>query len=128
MGRDIVGYTLYSGPPARLKKDLEMQFPEGLNYGYASYTDPAHRGKGLALDRSDAKKRADRERGAVRPLIWYVAIDNYPQLKALRIVNGDRIGYMGYIRIWGRYRTYVSPGLSEAGISLTVLDATRHEE
>jgi hypothetical protein len=102
MGRDIAGYTLFTGHRARLNKDLELQFPEGLDYSYGSYNDPPHRGKGLALARGDTKKRAQRERGAKRSLIWYVAIDNYPSLKAFPSVNSDRIGYMGYIRIWGR--------------------------
>ena len=63
VGEKIVGYTLYARRSSRILKDLELHFPEGFEYGYASYTDPDHRGKGLALARSDTRKWADRRSG-----------------------------------------------------------------
>ena len=117
-GDQMVGYTFYGLHSTVASGGLEFRFPEKLIYSYAAFTQPAHRGRRLALARSNMRKSVDQEAGNGRRVVWYVAADNYAARAAGRRFGGALVGYLGYAKFRGRTLFFASPGCKRAGVSL----------
>ena len=117
-GDQMVGYTFYSLYSTVVRAGLEFRFPDTLIYVYAGFTEPTHRGRRLALARSNTRKRLDQEAGIERGVIWYVAVDNYAPRAAGRLAGGVLAGYLGYAKFGHRFLCFASPGCKRAGVSL----------
>ena len=116
-GDHMVGYTFYGLYSTVVRAGLEFRFPDTLIYGHASFTEPTHRGRGLALARSNTRKRVDQEAGIERRIIWHEAVDNYAARASLRMGRGVLVGYLGYAKFGHRFLCFASPGCKRAGVS-----------
>ena len=119
-GDQMVGYTFYGLHSTVVSDDLEFRFPEKLIYAYASFTQPAHRGRRLALARANMRKFVDQEAGNERRVVWYVVADDYAARAAGRLFGGVLVGYLGYAKFRGRTLFFASPGCKRAGVSLAL--------
>lgn len=114
----LVGYQFYANQSTTIRAGLEFGFPDSLTYVYASFTHSDHRGQRLAQSRADARRHADQAQGIEREVVWYVSVDNLAARAANRRIRPRKIGYIGYVRIRGRFFCYASPGCKRAGVSL----------
>ncbi len=114
----VVGYTFDAKKSTVIRPGLAFEFPDTLTYAYASFTHPHHRGRRLAKSRTNARRHADRAQGIEREVVWYVSVDNLASRAADRRIRTRQIGYIGYVRIGGRFFCYASPGCNRAGVSL----------
>ncbi len=127
-GDTLVGYTFYSALPTRVRPGLHFKFPEGLLYLYASYTHPDHRGKRLAAARSRARRIADVHPGRdPRSVVWYIAIDNSESRASSRLWHPELMGYLGYVRLGGRYYRFATAGCRRSGVELVAQEDSSGE-
>lgn len=124
-GDHMVGYTFYSTHSTLIRTGLELRFPDTFIYGYAGFTEPSHRGRRLALARSNMRRRVDWEMGIERRVIWYVAEDNYDAQVSLKLAYGVLIGYLGYFKFGHRFLYFASPRCKRVGISLIQTSSPR---
>ena len=114
----IVGYSFSTLQPTRVKDGLVFRFPKGFMYGFAGMTAASHRGKKLQRERWKVRKSEYvREYGSVVRAIWYINVTNLESLAAVEHsgLNYTSHGYAGYVRCFGRWLTFSSPGCKRLG-------------
>ena len=114
----LVGYQFYAKQITMIRDGLAFGFPDSLTYAYASFTHRDYRGRGLAQSRANARRHADRAQGIERDVVWYVSLDNLASRAANARIRSEHMGYIGYVRIGGKYLCFASPGCKRAGVSL----------
>lgn len=117
-GDEIVGMTLSTFLPARVRDGIEFVFPPRFVYSFASLTAPSHRGRRLEQDRWKIARRARIATTGRDPLsIWYVNVTNLESRATSKSVGAanDLIGYSAWFCIGGRYFVFNSPGCRRAG-------------
>ncbi len=117
-GDDMVGYTFYSLCSTVVRTGVEFQFPDTLIFAYAGFTEPTHRGRRLALARSNTRKRVDQKAGIERRIIWYESVDNYGARASLRMGRGVLVGYLGYAKFGHRFLCFASRWCKRTEVSL----------
>jgi len=125
-GDEIVGHTFYSRHPTVVRDDLAFEFPSTFVYAFASRTAPSQRGKKLESDRWKASQQVIRElTGENAPRIFYIDVLNYESLAANQRpgVNNRHVGYAGYVRLFGRWLCFRSPGCRLGGAGFAVIRA-----
>lgn len=125
-GDRMVGYTFYSRCSTVVNTGLEFRFPDTLIFAYAGFTEQTHRGRRLALARSNTRKRVDQETGMGRQIIWYEAVDNYGARASLRLGRGMLVGYVGYAKFGHRFRCFASPGCRRAMVSFVQTSSVQY--
>jgi hypothetical protein len=96
-----VGYGFVALRRAPLTDQLEIVVDERLDYRYKGWTHPNHRRKHL----SHARARLSRKLyplTAGRRSVSYVAVHNLPSRLQHRDLKPVRVGYCGYVRVFGR--------------------------
>lgn len=114
----IVGYSFSSLQPTRVKSGLVFTFPDGFMYAFAARTAASHRGKKLQRETWKVRHAERlREHGSVFRSIWYVNVTNLESLASVEHsgVNQTLRGYTGYVRCFGRWFTFASPGCKRLG-------------
>ena len=117
-GEKLVGYSFYSSLPTRVRDGVAFEFPsDRYVYAFASATAPSHRGKRLEQDRwKTTRKQRIAATGMDPRIVWYVNIANLESRatsKAVRATN-ELIGHIVYLKVFGRYRFFSSPGCRRA--------------
>ena len=116
---EIVGYSFSSLLPTRVQSGLVFKFPDGFMYGFSANTAAPHRGKKLQRE-SWKVRQAERlrEHGSVFSAIWYINITNLESLASVEHsgVHQTLRGYAGYVRFFGRWITFASPGCKRLGV------------
>lgn len=111
--QEIVGYSFSSYQPDLIRNELSFVYPRGFRYMFAARTSPSHRGNKLERDRWKVTRQAHKElNNAINPAIWYVDISNLESLATGKSapIRSYLIGYAGYIRLFGKYFCFSSPG------------------
>lgn len=114
---DIVGYDFSTRHPTAVTDGVEFCFREGLAYGFAAVTAPAHRGKRLAPLRWYEVFRV-RLDDNVRP-VFYLNLANSASLKSNRNITGPETPVLGYTAYWilfGRAFCWRSPAARRNGV------------
>lgn len=125
-GDQMVGYTFYGLHSTVVRPGSEVQFPDTLIYAYAGFTQPTHRGRRLALARSNMRKMVDQDAGAERRTLWYVDVDNYDPRAVSPLAGGALTGYVGYPKFGQRFSCFASPGCKREGVSLVRTSQPEH--
>ena len=113
----VVGYNFTTRHPTRVHDGLEFYFDDRFAYSFASFTDPAHRGRKLERERwKVARDEMTARNGSEVPSIWYINVTNLESLAANRHSGVENVlhGYAGFIRLFGRWFTLASPGCRRA--------------
>jgi len=116
--KEVVGCSLYTQRPTRVRPGLEFRFRDAYVYSYGSRTATSHRGKKLESIRWHAAYDANLERfGRNVPRVFYIDVMNLESLSANNTaeVSNGLIGYSGYIGIAGRWFCFRSTGCAREG-------------
>jgi len=105
--------------PVPLNDDLDVHYARpGQVYGYAMYTRPEFRGLHLQLHNLRHANRRLLAEGQTHT-VGYVALQNLASIRNLSRIHGQVfVGMAGYIRLWGRYLTFRTPGARRIGFRL----------
>ncbi len=110
-GDRLVGYTWRSPAMAPFRGDLWIRIGYPLHYVYKSYTRTTHRGKGIHVAITRVADQHMLEMG--RPAeVGFIDISNIQSLSAARSLGRHKVGWAGYLRIFGRCLTFRTPGVA----------------
>jgi len=117
-GGEIVGYSFSSFRPTFVQPGLVFRFPDGFIYAFAGKTAPSHRGKKLQPECWKVRSQEYlRQHGSVFGAIWYANVTNLESLASAEHadLNETLHGYAGYMRCFGRWITFATPGCRRLG-------------
>ena len=110
-GDKLVGYTWRSSSIAPFRDDLWIKIGHPLHYVYKSYTRTTHRGKGIHIAITRVADRQMLETG--RPSeVGFIDISNIQSLRAARSLGRHKVGWAGYLKLFGRCFTFRTPGVA----------------
>jgi hypothetical protein len=110
-GDKLVGYTWRSPAMAPFSDDLWIRIGYPLHYVYKSYTRTTHRGKGIHIAITRVADQHMLEMG--RPSeVGFIDISNLQSLRAARSLGRRKVGWAGYLKIFGRCYTFRTPGVA----------------
>lgn len=109
------GWVAYASAPH--VDGLWIRFGPGQRYNYKSFTVPAFRGQHIrgsfgVLQALDAQH-------AVTHTISFIQVQNFASHRAEARSGGVRVGYAGYLRLFGRCFTLRTPGAARYGFAFT---------
>ena len=111
------GWVGYSGVPHQ--RDIWVEFAPGYRYNYKSFTHRDFRGQHLRGSFGALAVR-DQAEGTTHS-ICFVESHNFSSTQAELRTGGTRIGFAGYVRVFGRPRCFHSPGARRAGFRFRTL-------
>ncbi len=110
-GDKLVGYTWRSPARAPFRGDLWIRIGHPLHYVYKSFTRTTHRGKGIHIAITRVADQHMLEMG--RPAeVGFIDISNIQSLRAARSLGRHKVGWAGYLKIFGRCFTFRTPGVA----------------
>ena len=112
----LAAYSWVRYKPLEIAGGEWADFSPGHRYSVWGYTHPDFRGRHIrgsygALD------ELDREH-AITHTISYIETHNFSSLKAEARHGGEIIGIAGYIKVFGRFFSFRSPGVKRCGFKL----------
>jgi hypothetical protein len=110
----LVGYTWRSPAMAPFRDELWIKIGYPLHYVYKSYTRTTHRGKGIHIAVTRVADEHMLEMG--RPAeVGFIDISNIQSLGAARSLGRRKIGWAGYLRLFGRCFMFRTAAVKAAG-------------
>lgn len=113
-GERILTYTWRAFQPTPHEKGLEIRFNPRYVYGYYAYTHPLYRCQGLqnAVDyfSDQALQKLGYSEG-----IGFIESYYYPSIIAQMKRGASKVGYAGYLCLFGKVFTFRSPGAKKHG-------------
>jgi hypothetical protein len=107
----LVGYTWRSPAMAPFRDGLWIRIGHPLHYVYKSYTRTTHRGKGIHIAITRVADQHMLELG--RPAeVGFIDIANLQSLAAARSLGRRKVGWAGYMKLFGRCFTFRTPGVA----------------
>ena len=107
----LVGYTWRSPSIAPFRDGLWIRIGMPLHYVYKSYTRTTHRGKGIHVAITRVADQHMLEIG--RPAeVGFIDIANIQSLGAARSLGRLKVGWAGYVKLFGRRFTFRTPGVA----------------
>ena len=118
-GDRLVGSTWRSRSMAPFRDDLWVRIGYPLHYVYKSYTRTTHRGKGIHVA---ITRVADQHMLAMSlpAEVGFIDISNIQSLGAARSLGRHKVGWAGYLKIFGRVFTFRTPGVAAAHVEFFV--------
>ena len=116
-GDKLVGYTWRSSAEAPFMDGLWVRVPRPLQYGYKSYTQSSHRGRGIYPAVGRVADEQSLELG-YPAMLHLVDISNIASIRAANQLGSRTSGYAGYIKLFGRPVTFRTPGARSLGVEL----------
>lgn len=113
-GERILSYSWRAFQPTPHEKGLEVRFNPPHVYAYYAYTHPLHRRKGLQ-NAVDYLSDLDLAKRGLAEGIGFIETYNYPSLTAQVKRGARKVGYAGYLTLFGRVFTFRSPGAKRYG-------------
>lgn len=113
-GDRILSYSWRTLHPTPHEKGLEIRFNPGYVYGYYAFTHPLHRRQGLQNAVDYYSDHHLKEQGYQYGL-GFIETYNYASLIAQRKRGARKVGYAGYLTLFGRVFTFRSPGAKKYG-------------
>ena len=96
---------------APFRDGLWIRIGSPLHYVYKSYTRTTHRGKGIHVAITRVADRHMMELG--RPAeVGFIDIANIQSLGAARSLGRLKVGWAGYVKLFGRCCTFRTPGVA----------------
>jgi hypothetical protein len=113
-GEMLVGYTWRAARLAPFRDGLWVKVGHPLHYVYNSFTRESHRGKGIHIAITRAADRYSVETGHPAE-VGFIDISNMRSLRAARSLGRRKVGWTGYIKLFGRCFTFRSAGVRATG-------------
>ncbi|MBM4202825.1 MAG: hypothetical protein FJ194_01565 [Gammaproteobacteria bacterium] len=109
-GEHLVGFIWGSFSTAPHSDGLWVKAEHPYRYGDKSFVEPQYRGQRLVFALQRARDMVCLERGY--PLnVGFIETHNYPSLLATIRSGSKRVGYAGYVRLFGRSYPFRTPGV-----------------
>jgi hypothetical protein len=122
-GDKLVGYTWRSPATAPFRDEIWIRIGYPLHYVYKSYTRTTHRGKGIHIAITRVADQHMLEMG--RPAeVGFVDISNIQSLRAARSLGRRKVGWAGYLKLFGRGFTFRTAGVAATQTEFFVPGAT----
>lgn len=115
----LVSYCWAGHKPTPAEAGLWVRFGEGHSYGYKALTLASHRGRHLQECLMHLADRWLTSHG-YRYNINYIHGLNLPSIVANRRYGDQPIGYVGYVRWFGRTFPFRSPGVKAGGFGFFI--------
>ena len=106
---EIVGYGWTSFVRCPHIDDIWVEFARTYRYGYKGFTRASHRGQGVSGGMYGFTDARCMEAGC-RRTISFVEMHNYSSLRDSYKHGNQRVGFAGYVRLFGRVFPFRSPG------------------
>lgn len=116
-GDQIASYVWRAFSPNPYEKGLWVHFSPTHPYSYKAYTRPDYRRRRLQHHASLFLDRWLLERGYTHT-ISYIETHNYPSLASSKRRGNRRVGWAGYLNLFGRILAFHSPGARRYGFAL----------
>ena len=116
-GDRLVGYSWRTSVTAPYFDDVWVRIEGRFHYIYKSFTRPSHRGRRIHIAITRFADRISVERGHVAEL-GFIEISNMLSFLAAKSLGRRRVGYAGYLKVFGRYFTFRTPGIRKIGAGL----------
>lgn len=114
-GGGIIGYVWYAFGTAPHGEGIWVNFDAGARYAYKAFIHPAYRGKRLGLELYGRAGEICPRQGCELG-VSLIYLDNTPSLRAATKVGWRTVGYAGYLRGWGIFRSFSTPGARRRGV------------
>ncbi len=108
-GDRMIGYSWLSFTTAPHLHGLWAHFEKPYRYGYNSFVLPEFRGCRLSAYMGNHMNRYCLDQG-FEQTIAFIECHNYASMASTRRRGGRRVGWAGYVRIFGRLWPFRSPG------------------
>jgi GNAT superfamily N-acetyltransferase len=122
----IVSLQWASFTTAAVTDRLWVRFRAPYRYGYRGYTRPTCRGRRIAKAVMRCCDALCLERGYSHTIV-YAEVHNYASLANLARLGNRSIGFAGYLRCFGHYLPFRSPGVKAQGFRFYVAEPGRTE-
>lgn len=113
-GERILSYTWRAFRPTPHEKGLQVRFDPNYVYGYYAYTHPLHRRQGLQNAVDYYSDHWLKELGYNWGL-GFIETYNWASFIAQEKRGARKIGYAGYLTLFGKVFTFRSPGAKKYG-------------
>lgn len=110
----LVSYTWRAFGPVLHDDGVCVRFDPPRHYGYKALTLPAYRGRGVQRDVARFSDDALYKRGCVAQLM-FIEVGNFASLRTQRKLNARRIGMAGFIKRFGLFVSFRTPGVKKTG-------------
>jgi hypothetical protein len=117
-GTRIASYVWRAFGPTPYEKGLWVHFDSGYPYSFKAYTPPEYRRRRLQHYVSLYLDNWQLERG-YNQVISYIETHNYPSLTSSKKRGNRRVGFAGYITLFGRTIPFRSPGAKRHGFGFS---------
>lgn len=114
----VVGFNFWTQQDTRVAPGIVFVIPPQHIYSFAAQTAPPHRGKGLSPERwKVAAPLKRRYFGDGTPTIHYTEVVNFESRSSGQsyLPPSLRVGYAGFMRLWGRWVVFGSSGCRQYG-------------
>jgi hypothetical protein len=122
-GDKLVGYTWRSPAMAPFRDEIWIRIGYPLHYVYKSYTRTTHRGKGIHIAITRVADQHMLEMGRPEE-VGFVDISNIQSLRAARSLGRRKVGWAGYLKLFGRGFTFRTLGVAATQTEFFVPGAT----
>jgi GNAT superfamily N-acetyltransferase len=114
-GDRVIGFLWRSAIAAPLCEDLWVRIGPRRHYAYKSLVRPSYRGMGIHIGLSRLADKFSVEKGCTGE-IGFVNIANVASLGAAKSLGRRRIGYAGYVMLFGHSVSFRTPAVRELGV------------
>jgi len=114
-GDRMVGFLWRSAIAAPLCEDLWVRIGPRRHYAYKSFVRPSHRGMGIHIALARLADKHSVEKGCTGE-IGFVNIANVASLGAAKSLGRRRIGYAGYVMLFGHSVSFRTPAVRDLGV------------
>jgi GNAT superfamily N-acetyltransferase len=114
-GDRVVGFLWRSIIAVPFYEDLWIRTGPGHHFAYKSFVRPSHRGMGIHIALARLADKHSVEKGCTGE-VGYVNIANVASLGAAKSLGRRRIGYAGYLMLFGRSVSFRTPAVRDLGV------------
>jgi hypothetical protein len=113
-GDRLIAYVWRTFTAAPHEEDLWVRVDPPCHYAYNAFTLPPYRGKRIHIALSLLCDKYFIELGYTAE-VGFSEISNYPSIAAGEFLGRRRVGFAGYVKCFGRYISFRTPGVKKLG-------------
>lgn len=116
-GDHLIGYNWRTATVAPFFESFWIRVGQRCHYAYKSFVRPSHRGRRIHIAITHLADRWSLEKGGAGE-IGFVNIANLASLGAAKSLGRRKIGYAGYVTLFGHDTSFRTAGVRKLGIEM----------